>query len=143
MGLFLPARASSARLFTTPPTTRRASQRFGTGDGATTSFALQRVLGGFSEPVVAPVTTATTLLFPGGAFRRRLRRPSHPGGGLDADDARSPSSFAPRRPRRDGSARPFGYRFICRFDGDDLDFEQFMANLWTADSVKFRSVRTS
>ena len=37
----------------------------------------------------------------------------------------------------------FSYAFRCRFDADDQDFEQFMANLWTAQSVKFRSVRTS
>jgi len=33
------------------------------------------------------------------------------------------------------------FAFLCRFDGDDLDFEQFMASLWKADSVKFRSLR--
>jgi hypothetical protein len=33
------------------------------------------------------------------------------------------------------------FGFLCRFDGDDLDFEQFMANLWRAESVKFRSLR--
>ncbi len=33
------------------------------------------------------------------------------------------------------------FGFLCRFDGDDLDFEQFMSNLWKADSVKFRSLR--
>jgi hypothetical protein len=33
------------------------------------------------------------------------------------------------------------FGFLCRFDGDDLDFEQFMANLWRAQSVKFRSLR--
>ena len=38
-------------------------------------------------------------------------------------------------------AASFAYAFQCRFDGDDLDFEQFMANLWRAESVKFRSVR--
>jgi hypothetical protein len=33
------------------------------------------------------------------------------------------------------------FGFLCRFEGDDLDFEQFMANLWKADSVTFRSLR--
>ena len=33
------------------------------------------------------------------------------------------------------------FAFLCRFDGDDLDFEQFMASLWKASSVKFRSLR--
>jgi len=33
------------------------------------------------------------------------------------------------------------FGFLCRFEADDLDFEQFMANLWRVDSVKFRSLR--
>jgi hypothetical protein len=37
----------------------------------------------------------------------------------------------------------FTYAFQCRFADDNLDFEQFMQNLWKADSVKFKSVRTS
>jgi hypothetical protein len=35
----------------------------------------------------------------------------------------------------------FTYAFLCRFDGDDMDFEQFMSNLWQVQSVKFRSLR--
>ena len=38
-------------------------------------------------------------------------------------------------------AADFAYAFVCRFDADDLDFEQFMSNLWRAQSVKFRSLR--
>ncbi len=37
----------------------------------------------------------------------------------------------------------FSYAFQCRFDDDEADFEQFMQNLWTLQSLKFRSVRTS
>ena len=37
----------------------------------------------------------------------------------------------------------FGYAFQCRFAQDNLDFEEFMQNLWSAPRVKFRSVRTS
>jgi hypothetical protein len=33
------------------------------------------------------------------------------------------------------------FGFLCRFDSDDLDFEQFMSNLWKLDSLKFRSLR--
>jgi len=33
------------------------------------------------------------------------------------------------------------FGFLCRFETDALDFEQFMTNLWRADSVKFRSLR--
>ncbi|MGO4871813.1 MAG: DUF2460 domain-containing protein [Roseiarcus sp.] len=37
----------------------------------------------------------------------------------------------------------FNYAFQCRFDDDAADFEQFMQNLWTLQSLKFRSVRAS
>jgi hypothetical protein len=40
-------------------------------------------------------------------------------------------------------AATFAYAFQCRFDSDDQDFEQFMSALWKAESVKFKSVRTS
>lgn len=33
------------------------------------------------------------------------------------------------------------FGFLCRFAQDDIDFEEFMQNLWSAKSVKFRSVR--
>ena len=37
----------------------------------------------------------------------------------------------------------FTYAFQCRFDADDMDFEEFMSSLWKVESVKFRSLRTS
>ena len=40
-------------------------------------------------------------------------------------------------------AATFAYAFECRFDDDDLDFEEFMSNLWKLESLKFKSVRTS
>ena len=33
------------------------------------------------------------------------------------------------------------FGFLCRFDADDMDFEQIMSGLWQAQGVKFRSVR--
>ena len=33
------------------------------------------------------------------------------------------------------------FGFLCRFDDDSAEFEQFMSQLWRAKSVKFRSVR--
>ncbi len=35
------------------------------------------------------------------------------------------------------------FGFLCRFDDDAVEFEQFMSQLWAAKSVKFRSVRAS
>jgi hypothetical protein len=33
------------------------------------------------------------------------------------------------------------FGFLCRFDADALDFDQFMSNLWQVESLKFCSVR--
>jgi hypothetical protein len=35
----------------------------------------------------------------------------------------------------------FSYAFNCRFLDDQMDFEEFMANLWKLASMKFRSVK--
>jgi hypothetical protein len=35
----------------------------------------------------------------------------------------------------------FSYAFNCRFLDDQMDFEEFMSNLWKLDSMKFRSVK--
>ncbi len=35
------------------------------------------------------------------------------------------------------------FGFLCRFDDDAAEFEQFMSQLWAAKSVKFRTVRAS
>jgi hypothetical protein len=35
----------------------------------------------------------------------------------------------------------FTYAFNCRFLDDQLDFEEFMSNLWKLDDMKFRSVK--
>jgi hypothetical protein len=33
------------------------------------------------------------------------------------------------------------FSFLCRFDDDAVDFEQFMSNLWKVESLKFKSLR--
>lgn len=35
----------------------------------------------------------------------------------------------------------YGYYFVCRFDDDELDFEEFMSQLWSIDGIKFTSVK--
>ncbi len=148
MGLFLQCQGQFGEFIFYDPTDYQVSaQPFGTGDGATTMFQLQRTLGGFSEPVVVPVTSSTTLTLSGGgavsATAPILKAagvtvsPStysiaSPGGGVTF--ASAPAS---------GTALTWSgyFGFLCRFDGDDLDFEQFMSNLWRVDSLKFQSLR--
>ncbi len=147
MGLYLQCQGQYGAFVYYDPTDYLVNaQTFGTGDGVTRSFALTRALGGFVEPVVAPVISATTLIFPvlsaaavaplvSGQWRTVSAANyaiSNPGGVVTFTTA--PAS---------GHALTWtGYfGFLCRFDGDDLDFEQFMANLWRVQSVKFRSLR--
>ena len=148
MGLFLQCQGQyGAFLFYDATDYRVSGQLFGTGDGTTTSFQLARSLGGFNEPVIAPVTSATTLFFSsaasvaatapvitnnGATVAAANYAISTPGGVVTF--ASAPAS---------GAALAWSgyFGFLCRFDGDDLDFEQFMANLWRAQSVKFRSLR--
>lgn len=149
MGLFLQCQGQyGSFVFYDPTDYAVTAQAFGTGDGTTTTFPLVRSFGAFSEPIVAPVTATTTLYFPGGVSVSAVAPViedngttvsaanysiSNPGGVVTFTTA--PAS---------GHALTWtGYfGFLCRFDGDDLDFEQFMSNLWKADSVKFRSLRS-
>lgn len=148
MGLFLQCQGQYGSFLYYDPTDYSVSaQAFATGDGATTSFPLVRTLGGFNEPVIAPVTVATTLYLSGGVTVAAAAPVikdngatvvpanytiSNPGGVVTF--ASAPAS---------GHALTWTgyYGFLCRFDADDLDFEQMMANLWRAESVKFRSLR--
>ena len=133
MGLFLQCQGQWGTFLYIDPTDNAVSrQAFATGDGATTSFTLARALGGFLEPVgwvtsVAQVTVGGDRAERGLVARRAQQRSS---------SRRAPASGA-------AIAACFAYAFLCRFDDDAADFEQFMQNLWRLDSLKFRSVRTS
>jgi uncharacterized protein (TIGR02217 family) len=147
MGLFLQCQGQYAAFVFYDPTDYNVSgQAFGTGDGTTTAFQLQRTLGGFAEWVAAPVLSPTTLYFPGGATYAAVAPAIYDNGSLVSSSAYTISSAgvvtfgsAPASGHALTWTGAFG--FLCRFDGDDLDFEQFMANLWKAESVKFRSLR--
>ena len=146
MGLFLQCQGQYAPFVFYDPTDYSVSaQAFGTGDGTTTAFQLQRTLGGFAEPVVIPAP-AGTLYFPGG----RSATVSAPaiynngtlvGSGYTISNPGGVVTFSSAPASGHALTWTGAFGFLCRFDGDDLDFEQFMANLWAAQSVKFRSLR--
>ena len=132
MGLFLQCQGQFGTFLYTDPTDNTVTgQAIATGDGATTTFTFARTLGGFTEPV-GWVTTLSQVTLNGTAQSSgfSLSTPNSlvfgtaPGSGVIV-------------------AASFAYAFQCRFDDDAQDYEQFMQNLWKADSVKFRSVRTS
>jgi uncharacterized protein (TIGR02217 family) len=132
MGFFLQMQGQLGTFLYTDPTDSVATNTgFATGDGVTTTFAFSRFMGAFLEPV-GWVTSVSTVLLNGViqssgwtlSVPNSLVFTSAPGSGVSI-------------------AATFTYAFQCRFDSDDLDFEELMSNLWQVDSLKFKSVRTS
>ena len=104
-----------------------AAQPFAFGDGVTRTFRLVRTLGGFPEPVgavntgsvivqVAGVTTAVT---------------------FSADLSQVTFAAAPAA----GAALTWSgqFYFRCRFENDKLSVKQFMQDMHSAASVKFKT----
>ncbi len=133
MGLFLQCQGQFGTFLYTDPTDNAvAAQNFATGDGSTTTLHLRARARRLSR-----AGRLGDERFPGHRRRRRAEF------GL----ARSPTpnslvfTTAPASGALIGAS--FAYAFQCRFDDDAADFEQFMQNLWTLQSLKFRSVRTA
>lgn len=116
-------------LYLDPSDNTVTGQQFGTGDGVTKAFALVRTLGGFVEPVggvntsglvvqVAGVTTAVT---------------------FSADLSQVTFAAAPAN----GAALTWSgqFYFRCRFVNDKLTLKQFMQDMHSASSVKFKTFR--
>ena len=131
MGFFLQLQGQFGTfLYTDPDDNTTAGQVFATGDGATSSFTMLRSLGGFLEPV-GWVTTLTNVYLNGArqtsgyslATPNTLNFTSAPGSGVTI-------------------SADFSYAFNCRFLDDQMDFEEFMSNLWKLDSMKFRSLKS-
>jgi uncharacterized protein (TIGR02217 family) len=131
MGFFLQLQGQAGTFLYVDPDDNAVTRQFlGDGDGTTTTFQFVRALGGFVEPV--SWVTAINNVYLNGA-------------------AQAPSSYSLVQPNTlnfpgigAGIAitADFSFAFNCRFLEDQMDFEEFMANLWRLDSVKFRSVKS-
>ncbi len=130
MGFFLQLQGQFGTfLYSDPDDNAVTGQAFATGDGSTTSFTVMRSLGSFLEPV-GWVTALTNVYLNGTrqtsgyslATPNTLNFTASPGSGADV-------------------SADFYYAFQCRFLDDQMDFEEFMANLWRLASMKFRSVK--
>ena len=131
MGFFLQLQGQFGTfLYTDPDDNAVTAQAFATGDGATTAFTMMRSLGGFLEPVGWVVSIVNVYLngVAQSASSYSLGTPNTltftgaPGGGVTV-------------------SADFSYAFNCRFLDDQMDFEEFMSNLWRLGSMKFRSVK--
>ena len=116
-----------AFLFVDPTDCQVSAAAFGTGDGSTKTFQLQRQINGFTEPVYA-VYSPTVLDngSPAGAYTLE------PNGQIVF--AAAPAA---------GHALTWSgyFYFGCRFLEDELSFEQIVTQLWSGKSLKFTSLR--
>ena len=111
-----------------------ASHQIGTGDGTTTAFQLVREFGGFIEPILAPNVVNHIYL-----------------DGVDQADGWTVSPWGSSSPgvvtfdtAPDSGAvvsADFSFYFPCRFNEDQLSFNNFLKMTWNAQSVAFTSVK--
>ena len=130
MGFFLQLQGQFGTfLYADPDDSTASAQAFATGDGATTSFTLARSLGGFLEPV--GWVTALSNVYLNGTSQS------------SGFSLTTPNTLVFTSPPGAGVvvSADFTYAFNCRFLDDQMDFEEFMANLWRLASMKFRSVK--
>jgi uncharacterized protein (TIGR02217 family) len=101
----------------------------GTGDGVTTTFPLYRRLILTSEPV--SYCTYIYAVYIDGVKQ------------MNDWNLVQPSSVKFSGPPSANSVitADFTYGWLCRFMDDEIEFEQFMSNLWAVKSLKFKSVK--
>lgn len=131
MGLFLQCQGQwGAFLYTDPTDNAVVDQGVAIGDGATKTFIMPRTLGGFIEPVGWVTGLANVKV--NGALR------------TSGVALTTPNSLVFASAPAAGAiiSASFSYAFLCRFVDDGADFEQFMQNLWSLQSLKFCSVRS-
>lgn len=131
MGFFLQLQGQFGTfLYLDPDDNTVAGQAFATGNGTTTAFTMMRSLGGFLEPV--GWVTAIANVYLNGTVQS---------GAAYSLAAPNTLTFATAPAAGTVVTADFSYAFNCRFLDDQMDFEEFMSNLWRLDSMKFRSVK--
>jgi hypothetical protein len=131
MGFFLQIQGQFGTfLYVDPDDNTVTGQSFASGDGATRSFTMMRALGGFLEPV--GWVTGILNVYVGGVVQSA---------GSYALGTPGTLTFTAAPANGLTIAADFSYAFNCRFLDDQMDFEEFMSNLWKLDGMKFRSVK--
>ena len=132
MGFFLQLQGQFGTfLYTDPDDSTVTGQGIGVGDGTTTAFTFVRALGGFAEPV--GWVTAVSHVY--------LNGTPQSGGSYSLT---TPNTLTFTTPPGAGVvvSADFSFAFQCRFLDDQMEFEEFMSNLWKLESMKFRSVKS-
>lgn len=104
------------------------AQNFGTGDGATRAWQLVRSYGGFSEPVFLP--TGSPVISVNGTPTSAL-----------TISATGVVTFTVAPAAAAALTWTGTFNWLCNFDDDSVDFEQFGATQWALSSLKFSTVK--
>jgi uncharacterized protein (TIGR02217 family) len=120
-------------LFEPPTLSPVSGQALSTGDGATTTFAFTVSIGG-AEVAPANVGTVSAVYLDG--------VPQSSGFTVNATALAPSVTFATAPAAGVAVAADFHWYFLCRFDDDDLDTEEFMVALYALQSLKLRTVRS-
>lgn len=118
-------------LFSDPSDNAALLQGFGTGNGATQAFQLVRSLGGFTEPIY-DVNGAPSIYING----------TLKAAGADYTvSATGLVTFSTAPTAGQALTWSGAYYWRVRFADDMLDFDNFMARLWSAGKVAFSTAR--
>lgn len=133
-GFFDACQGENAAFYFEPPALSPVTaQALGQGDGTTTTFGFVVTLGGYAlTPSRVGVVSAVYL---DGVVQA---------GSSYAVNAGTPApSLTFAIPPASGVAltADFAWSFLCRFDDDSQDAEEFMAQLYTLQSLRLRTVR--
>jgi uncharacterized protein (TIGR02217 family) len=113
-----------------PGLTNVTGQALGSGDGATTLFALRRSWGSYIEPVYG--TSGVSAVYLNGV--------ALPSGDWSVSSGYAPLiTFASAPGAEVVVSADFGVLWLCRFAEDVLDFDEFMAMLFELQIVKLRT----
>ncbi len=133
MGFFLQMQGQYAGfLFTDPDFNQVTGGAIGTGDGVTTTFTLLRTVGAYSEAIqAANVVTAV--------YQNGVAQPGANWAVVNGNQIQ----FATAPAAGVSISADFTYYFVCAFEDDVHDYEEFMYKIHTLKSCKFQTVRTS
>ena len=131
-GFFEQCQGQGAPFWLSPPGLALLSgQPLGAGDGATTTFALAHTLGVYREPVAG--TSGVSIVYLDGA--------PVSGAAWSLSGTYRPSIVFAAAPSAGAAvSADFAQLWLCRFADDIVDFEEFMAMLWTFKIVRLRTV---
>lgn len=130
VGLFNAVRGNfDTFLFDDPDDDTATLAQFGTGDGSTTQFQLLRPLGGFLEPVYEPHGTVSI-------YKAGVLQSSGVSVGANGLVTFTTAPTAGQVLAWSGS-----FYWRCRFKQSQIEFEQFMKQLWSARAVEFTTCK--